>query len=141
MLVKSAMVALLGLAAVSEATMERAEFRMARRELVQRQNFRGGRGGKGSNSGASAGKGSATGTNTGAGSNTGGSGASVTCLAADSLQTGSESTGQVNNVAADGQSNSATYVSPYPQASRPPPETDRATGMTATSSTSARASC
>ncbi len=103
MFTKSALTALLGLAALSEASMDRSAFRLARRDLVQRQPARGGN--RGGAAGGAAGSGA---TQTSGGGGGAASGASVTCLAADSLQTGSESTGQQNNVAADGQSNSAT---------------------------------
>ena len=94
MLAKSVVLALMGVAAVSEATAaHRNEFKLARDALFKRANRAGSE------------KSTSTGTGTPS-KNT--NGVSATCLAAGVLQTGSESTGQVNNVPADGQTNSAT---------------------------------
>jgi transcription initiation factor TFIID subunit 15 len=86
MMMKTAIVALMGLAAVTEAAsihQYRSPIEKAiETELLEaRQN-------KGGNNNAN------TGTNT--------------CLSANAVQTGSASTGQQNGVAADGQVNSAT---------------------------------
>ncbi len=109
MLVKSALLALMGLAAVSEATtVHRSEFRLARKEMVKRAtNSAFNRGGNrgGGKAGSTAGAGGATGTSGAGGAN---NAASNTCLAAGSIQTGSFVTGQVDDVPAAGQSNSLT---------------------------------
>ena len=91
MMMKSALLALMGLAAITEAS------RIPRHErLVSRQNGRN-RGGNNNNNAGN--------NNADAGGN---NAASETCLNADAVQTGSASTGQQNGVAADGQVNSAT---------------------------------
>lgn len=107
MLMKSAFVALLGLAAITEASVldRSSDLRIARRQ----NNFKGkgnaGNTGKGNagNAGNAAAASSASGGNGG-----GGNAANPTCLSPNALQTGSQSTGQQNDVAADGQANSAT---------------------------------
>jgi hypothetical protein len=91
MLVKELVAGLLALAAITEASVvHRSPIEAA---LLRRQNGRNGRNG-GNNGGNQ-------------GSNTGGNNANL-CLNANAVQTGSESTGQQNGVAADGQVNSAT---------------------------------
>jgi hypothetical protein len=93
MLVKTALVALVGLAVAAEAASIHHTPTMNR--LSRRQNKNGGKNNGNAGNAASAGNANA---------------GSATCLAANALQTGSESTGQVNGVAADGQVNSLTCV-------------------------------
>jgi phage repressor protein C with HTH and peptisase S24 domain len=103
MLVKNTLIALMGLAIAAEAS----AIHPHGSGLTRRQQNRKG----GQNSGQNQGnnnQGSATTTQ--ASNNNAASGASETCLAANALQTGSQSTGQNNDVAADGQVNSDTYV-------------------------------
>lgn len=92
MMVKNALVALMGLAVAAEAATIHHTPTMDRIIRGRARNSNG-NGGKNAASSGSASSGSST------------------CLAANALQTGSESTGQANGVAADGQTNSATCVS------------------------------
>lgn len=95
MLVKTALVALMGLAIAAEGASIHQTPAMNR--LSRRQNKNNGKG-----TGNAANAGTAASANANAGS--------ATCLAANALQTGSQSTGQNNAVAADGQVNSLTFV-------------------------------
>jgi hypothetical protein len=94
MLMKTAVSALLGLAMAAEAAS--VHHYRSPISLERRQNRGGNRGGNNANQG-----------NAGGNNN---NGASATCLAANAIQTGSQSTGQNGAAAADGQVNSATYV-------------------------------
>jgi hypothetical protein len=98
MLMKTAVSALLGLAMAAEAAS--VHHYRSPISLERRQNRGGNRGGN--NAGNNANQGNAGGNNN--------NGASATCLAANAIQTGSQSTGQNGAAAADGQVNSATYV-------------------------------
>ncbi|OIW31393.1 hypothetical protein CONLIGDRAFT_653902 [Coniochaeta ligniaria NRRL 30616] len=93
MLVKTALVALMGLAIAAEGASIHHTPTMNR--LSRRQNKNNGK-----NNGNAGNTGNAGNNNANAGS--------ATCLAANALQTGSQSTGQNNAVAADGQVNSLT---------------------------------
>jgi transcription initiation factor TFIID subunit 15 len=87
MLVKNTLMALMGLAVAAEAT----SIHHPASGLSRRQNRGGNKGNQGGNQ---------------AGGNAGNAGS--TTLNANAIQTGSQSTGQQNGVAADGQVNSAT---------------------------------
>ncbi|KAK0729915.1 hypothetical protein B0H67DRAFT_476406 [Lasiosphaeris hirsuta] len=104
MLLKNTMAALLGLAVASNAASLHSY--RSPNGLVRRQNGKNNRNGGGNAGGNAGGNGNANG-NANAG-NGGNNDASVTCLAANAVQTGSQSTGQNGGVAADGQVNSAT---------------------------------
>jgi transcription initiation factor TFIID subunit 15 len=95
MLVKNVIVTLLSLAAVSEAsTLHRSPFEAT---LARRQNKA--KGGNNNNNN----------NNNNAATKTGNANANAQlCLDQNAIQTGSQSTGQANGVAADGQVNSAT---------------------------------
>ncbi|KAH8886719.1 hypothetical protein GQ53DRAFT_657528 [Thozetella sp. PMI_491] len=94
MMMKTAIVALMGLAAVAEA----GTLHQYRSPILEsRQNRNGANRGGQQNAGGQQ-------NNAGGNNNA----ASNTCLAANAVQTGSASTGQQNGVAADGQVNSAT---------------------------------
>ena len=103
MLMKTAVTALLGLAMAAEAAS--VHHYRSPISLERRQNRGGNRGGN--NAGNNANQGNAGQGNAGGNNN---NGASATCLAANAIQTGSQSTGQSGAAAADGQVNSATYV-------------------------------
>ncbi len=97
MLLNTALLALVGLAAVSEAsTLHESPFRLSRRTNRSGSKDNGGKSGGGASSTANA------------AGNVAAGGSSNTCLAANAVQTGSFVTGQENDVPADGQSNSAT---------------------------------
>lgn len=95
MLVKTALVALVGLAIAAEGAS--IHHTPAMNRLSRRQNKNNG-------------KGNANTGNAGNAGNNNANGGSATCLAANAVQTGSQSTGQNNAVAADGQVNSLTCV-------------------------------
>jgi hypothetical protein len=115
MLMKTAVTALLGLAIAAEAATVH-QFRSTS-TLDRRQN-RGGRFGGGNNNnnnnnnngGNNNNNNGGNNNNNGGNNNNNNNGATETCLAANAIQTGSQSTGQNGAVAADGQVNSATYV-------------------------------
>ena len=108
MLMKNAVTALLGLAAAAEAFSVHAH--KPSRALERRQN-------RGNNrNGNNGGNNNNAGNNN---NNNNNAAASATCLAANAVQTGSQSTGQNGAVAADGQVNSATYVDSLPRSGRP----------------------
>ena len=108
MLMKNAVTALLGLAAVAEAFSVHAH--KPSRALERRQNRGNNR--NGNNGGNNGGNNNNAGNNN---NNNNNAAASATCLAANAVQTGSQSTGQNGAVAADGQVNSATYVDSLPR--------------------------
>lgn len=96
MLMKTALLTLMGLAIAAEAsTVHRSPFRLAQRQS---------RGSNGGNRGG--GKGGSSGNNNA--NSASNSGATQTCLAANAVQTGSESTGQNGTDIQPGQVNSAT---------------------------------
>jgi transcription initiation factor TFIID subunit 15 len=122
MKLNSVLATLAGLAIAAEANA--VHYRSGASELVRRQNRFGGgnrgggnNGGNGGNNGGNNGgqqggnNGGQQAGNGGNGGNNGGNNggqAANTCLEASALQTGSASTGQQGNVAADGQANSRT---------------------------------
>ncbi|KAK1758593.1 hypothetical protein QBC47DRAFT_145810 [Echria macrotheca] len=115
MLVKNTLAALLGLAVAVEAASVH-NFRspaadgLVRRQNKNNQNNRGGQQGKNNqgNQGQQAGNQGNQGGNQGNNNNNNNNAASVTCLAPNAIQTGSQSTGQSGAVAADGQVESKT---------------------------------
>ncbi len=115
MLVKNTLAALLGLAVIAEAATVHTH-RSPLGGLVRRQNKNKGQGNQAKGKGNQAIRMRATQGNQNAGNNQASQAnnkdASVTCLAADALQTGSESTGQSGAVAADGQSSHSRKLYP-----------------------------
>lgn len=123
MLVKNTLATLLGLAVVTEAA---SVHHFQSPALMRRQNrFGGGGNGKNNNNNGGGGQGGQQGGNqNNGGQNNGGNNnnnqASVTCLNANAIQTGSQQTGQNGEIAA-GQVESKTYVDPESLAPAPAP--------------------